>query len=117
MYRKVLVTGLLSIGFLCGMSQATKGISMTEYEKAKTFLIKDLDNETYAKFDNNKYVLDRYEGRKPYFITGDDGMRKRIDLYTLTTKDDGSVLGTMIYYTNEKGKLYTACLPNAAAEG
>src|SRR4051794_37079196 len=98
MGKKLLVTGLLSMVIMCGSAQVPKGISMEEYEKAKTFVIKDLDNDTYAKFGNNAYVLDRYEGRKPYFVTGDDGLRKRIDLYTLSSKADGTVLGTMIYY-------------------
>lgn len=98
-------------------AQAPKGLTMEEYTKAKTFVIKDLDNETYAKFDNNTYVLDRYESKKPYFITGDDGLKKRIDLYTLTKKGDANVLGTVIYYSNEKNKVFTACLPNNAADG
>lgn len=106
---------LFSVVF--SMAQMPKGITMEQYQKAKTFVIKDLDNDTYVKFDNNSYVLDRYEGRKPYFITGDDGLKKRIDLYTLAAKADGSILGTIIYYTNEKGKLYVACLPNASADG
>jgi hypothetical protein len=116
MYRKIFVTVLLSVVFLVSMAQVPKGISVEEYEKAKTFLIKDLDNDTYVKFDNNKYVLDRYEGRKPYFITGDDGLKKRIDMYTLLSKADGGILGTMIYYTNEKGKQYLACVPNPSAD-
>ena len=116
MFRKIVVTGLLLIVINCVRAQMPKGITMEEYQKAKSFVIKDLDNDTYVKFDNNAYVLDRYEGRKPYFVTGDDGLRKRIDLYTLSSKADGTVLGTMIYYTNEKGKLYMACLPNPSAD-
>jgi len=117
MCKKVVLLLLLTISVLCGIAQKLKGITMEQYQKAKTFVIKDLDNDTYAKFDNNTYVLDRYEGKKPYFITGDDEMKKRIDLYSLTTKADGSALGTMIYYTNEKGKKYVALLPNVSADG
>ena len=91
-------------------------ITMAEYDKAKSYLIKDLDKETYAKFDN-KYILDRYEMRKPYFITGDDGLKKRMDLYKLIAKDSMQELGTMIFYTNEKGKVYTALQPNFTADG
>ena len=91
-------------------------MTMAEYEKAKTFLIKDLDQDTYAKFEN-AYILDRYEMRKPYFITGDDGLKKRIDLYKLIAKEGMQELGLVIFYTNEKGKLYTACLPNFTADG
>lgn len=107
------VSILLSTNIL--LAQAPKGITIEEYQKAKTFIIKDLDNETYAKFDSNHYVAERYEDRKPFYITGDDGMKKRIDLFSLSKKADGQQLGTLIYYTTEKGKLYTACLPNSFA--
>ncbi|PZR37978.1 MAG: hypothetical protein DI538_10855 [Azospira oryzae] len=91
-------------------------LTMAEYEKAKTYLIKNLDQDTYAKFEN-AYIMDRYEVRKPYFITGDDGLKKRIDLYKFIAKEGMQELGIMIYYTNEKGKLYTALLPNFTADG
>src|SRR3954465_5274298 len=80
-------------------------LTMEEYEKAKTFEIKDLDKDTYVKFDN-VYILDRYEAKKPYFITGDDGLKKRIDLYKLIAKTGMQELGLMIFYTNEAGKVY-----------
>ncbi|HEY0610781.1 MAG TPA: hypothetical protein VGD35_14025 [Chitinophaga sp.] len=94
---------------------APRALTAEEYAKAKTFKVKDLDNETYVKFENT-YVLDRYEMRKPYFITGDDGLKKRIDLYKLVAKEGMQELGTMIYYTNEKGTLYTAVLPGFRAD-
>lgn len=87
---------------------------MEEYEKAKTYIIKDLDKDTYVKFGTD-YVLDRYEMRKPYIITGDDGFKKRIDLYKLIAKDGMQELGTQIFYTNEKGKQYVALQPNFTA--
>jgi len=90
-------------------------VTMAEYEKVKTFTIKDLDKDTYAKFEN-AYILDRYEMRKPYFITGDDGLKKRIDLYKFIAKENMQELGLVIFYTNEKGKLFTACLPNFTAD-
>jgi hypothetical protein len=89
-------------------------LTMDEYEKVKSFRIKDLDNDSYVKFENT-YVLDRYEGRKPYFITGDDGQKKRIDIYRLLLRENKQELGTVIFYTNEKGVLYQACLPNFRA--
>jgi hypothetical protein len=90
-------------------------LTMAEYEKAKTYTVKDLDKDTYVKFDGN-YILDRYEMRKPYFITGDDGLKKRIDIYKLLSKEGMQELGTEIYYTNEKGKVYTAVMPNATTD-
>lgn len=88
---------------------------MDEYEKTKSFSVKDLDNDTYIKFENT-YVLDRYESRKPYFITGDDGKKKRIDIYKLLAKEGMQELGIIIFYTNEKGTLYKACMPHFTAD-
>jgi hypothetical protein len=102
-------------GAAAGTAEAPRALSAEEYAKAKTFKVKDLDNDTYVKFENT-YVLDRYEMRKPYFITGDDGLKKRIDLYKLIAKEGMQELGTMIYYTNEKGTLYTAVLPGFRAD-
>ena len=115
--KKSALIWLICVTAFCSQAQMPKGMTMEQYDKAKTFIIKDLDNDTYVKFDNNAYVLDRYEGRKPYFITGDDGRKKRIDLYSLSSKADGNLLGTVIYYTNEKGKLYVSCLPNVSSDG
>ncbi|WP_440135168.1 Hint domain-containing protein [Chitinophaga sancti] len=113
-------TLLLSLSCMFWVATAiaqSRPIRTDEYEKAKTFTVKDLDNDTYVKF-NNAYVLDRYEMRKPYIITGDDGLKKRIDLYRLVAKDSMQNIGTVIFYTNEKGVLYTAVLPifNSNAE-
>ncbi len=115
--KKIVLICIVSVVALNAIAQMPKGMTMEQYEKAKTFIIKDLDNDTYVKFDNNTYVMDRYEGKKPYFITGDDGMKKRIDLYSLSSKAEGNLLGTVIYYTNEKGKLYVSCLPNVSSDG
>jgi len=89
---------------------------MAEYEKAKGFSVSDPDKDTYVKFEN-AYILDHSGFGKPYFITGDDGKKKRIDLYKLILKDGRVELGTVIYYTTESGKRYTACLPGYKADG
>ncbi len=95
---------------------AVRALTMAEYEKAKTFSLTDLDKDTYVKFEN-AYILDRNGFGKPYFITGDDGMKKRIDLYKLILKEGRVELGTVIYYTTEKGKRYVAVMPGYKADG
>ena len=110
----LLVAGMITVH--AQDTAANRALTMAEYEKAKTFSIGDLDKETYVKFEN-AYILDRGGFGKPYFITGDDGMKKRIDLYKLILKDGRIELGTVIYYTTEKGKRYTAILPGYKAEG
>lgn len=108
--RKTFTLLCCYLAFQAVASAQSRPIRPEEYEKAKTFTVKDLDNDTYVKFANT-YVLDRYEQRKPYFITGDDGLKKRIDLYRLISKDSMQDIGTVIFYTNEKNTLYTAVLP------
>ena len=91
-------------------------LTMVEYQKAKAYIITDLDKDTYVKFDNT-YILDRYDAKKPYFITGDDGLKKRMDLYKFIAKEGMQELGLMVFYTTEKGKVYKALLPNYTADG
>ena len=119
MRKKLLLFLLLPLAHLAQAQVKTvnpRPITLPVYEKAKTYTIADLDKDTYVKFDN-MYVLDRYEGRKPYFITGDDGLKKRIDLYKLVAKEGMQEIGLMVFYTNEKGKVYKALVPDFTAEG
>jgi hypothetical protein len=97
-----------------GDSAGARALTMTEYEHAKTLTVGDLDKDSYVKFENT-YILDRNDFGKPYFITGDDGLKKRIDMYKLILKEGRVELGTVIFYTTEKGRLYTACLPGFKA--
>ena len=115
--RKLTLTLLLtsSLYFAQGQTVNPRPLTMDEYKKAQSFTIANLDNDTYVKFEN-AYVLDRYESRKPYFITGSDGLKKRIDLYKLVAKEGMQEIGLMVFYTNEKGKLYKALVPDFTAD-
>jgi len=114
----VFAVGLLLAGAIVVRAQdsaAVRALTLEEYEKAKTFSVGDPDKDTYVKFENT-YILDHSGFGKPYFITGDDGKKKRIDLYKLILKDGRVELGTIIYYTTESGKRYTACMPGYKAD-
>ena len=115
--RRLLLVASAVCFFYPSFSQTVnpRPLSMDEYNKAKTYTVKDLDNDTYVKFDN-AYVLDRYRA-KPYFITGDDGNKKRMDLYNLVAKDGLQNIGLLVFYTNEKGKQYEALVPDQTADG
>lgn len=113
MKKIVLTACLLGAGLIAVRAQdsaASRALTMAEYQKTPTFLVNDLDKDTYVKFDN-AYMLDKSGFGKPYFITGDDGKKKRIDLYKLILKDGRVELGTMIFYSNEAGKRWVACMP------
>jgi hypothetical protein len=109
-----LLTGAVST--VLAQDTASKALTMAEYEKAKSFSPADLDKDSYVKFEN-AYILDRNDFGKPYFITGDDGLKKRIDLYKLIRKEGRAEIGTIIFYTTEAGQRYMACLPGFKADG
>lgn len=114
----VFAAGLLLAGTVAVRAQdtaAVRALTLEEYEKARTFSVGDPDKDTYVKIENT-YILDHNGFGKPYFITGDDGKKKRIDLYKLILKDGRVELGTVIYYTTENGKRYTACMPGYKAD-
>jgi len=115
--KLVLLACLLLAGFVSvrGQDTTTRTLSMAEYAKTPTFAVKDLDKDTYVKFDNT-YVLDKGDFPRPYFITGDDGKKKRIDLYRLLLKEGRVDLGVMIFYSTETGKRYVACMPSYKAD-
>ena len=118
MKNTVFAVGLLLAGAVVVRAQdsaTVRALTLAEYEKAKTFSVGDPDKDTYVKFENT-YILDHSGFGKPYFITGDDGKKKRIDLYKLILKDGRVELGTVIYYTTESGKRYTACMPGYKAD-
>src|SRR6201996_6609480 len=117
MKKTIMLAGLLMAGLIAVRAQdsaSSRALTMAEYEKAKGFSVSDPDKDTYVKFEN-AYILDHNGFGKPYFITGDDGKKKRIDLYKLILKDGRVDLGTVIYYTTETGKRYTACMPGYKA--
>ncbi|MFA6083728.1 Hint domain-containing protein [Mucilaginibacter sp.] len=107
---------ITATGFAQPKTVNPRPLTLDEYNKAKTYVIADLDKDTYVKFDN-AYVLDRYESRKPYFITGSDNLKKRIDLYKLVAKEGMQELGLMVFYTSETGKKYQALVPDFTADG
>ncbi|MGZ3874817.1 MAG: hypothetical protein ACXVJD_17995, partial [Mucilaginibacter sp.] len=117
--RNLLLTFSIFLIILTAKAQQAsvnpRPLTMAEYDKALTYSIADPDKDTYVKFDN-AYVLDRYEGRKPYFITGGDGLKKRIDLYKLIAKDGMQEIGLMVFYTSETGKKYQALVPDFTAD-
>jgi len=119
--RKLLFTictTLYMTGFCLAQEKTVnpRPLTLDEYNKALTFKIADLDKDTYVKFENT-YVLDRYESRKPYFITGSDGLKKRIDLYKLVARDSQQEIGLMVFYTSETGKKYQTLVPDFTADG
>ena len=96
-------------------SEAERGITLEEYGKVKTFTFKNLDEDTYVKFENN-YILDRYQMKPPYVFKYSDGIERRFYLYKLMDNKTKKELGMVaVYYLPATKKAINLCIPNATA--
>lgn len=97
---------------------AARGMTKEEYELAKTATVANLDEDTYVKVGSGEYVLDRYDMKKPYLITGDSGVKKRIDLYKMIERESMAELGLIAFFTNsEADETFNLVIPNMATKG
>lgn len=110
----------LAIGINFGYAQEepARGMTAEEYEIAKSIEVEDLDNDTYVKIGEGDYVIDRYEMKPPYFITGDSGIKKRLDIYKLIEREGMGDLGLIVFFTNtEEKETFNLVIPNMATTG
>ncbi len=113
-----LLSGFYSMEAQAQESGAARGMTPEEYKIALEATVEDLDHDTYIKFADGKYVLDRYEMKPPYFITGDSGVKKRIDLYKLIDRASMEELGLIALFTNTaSGETFNLVIPNMASSG
>jgi hypothetical protein len=97
-------------------SEPERGITLEEYGKVKTFTFKNLDEDTYVKFENN-YILDRYQMKPPYVFKYSDGIERRFYLYKLMDNKTKKELGMVaVYYLPATKKAINVCIPNATAQ-
>jgi hypothetical protein len=97
-------------------SDKSRALTLDEYKKAKTLAIKDLDNDTYVKFEN-AYVLDRFEMKPPYVFKYSDGIERRVYLYRLLDNKTKQGMGMLaVYYTPGDGKKINVCIPSPESD-
>ena len=118
-YSLIFVLALVFVSqYSFAQDGALRGMTKDEYELAKTVEVEDLDNDTYVKIGEGDYVLDRYEMKPPYFITGDSGVKKRLDVYKIMDRESMSDLGLVVYFTNtEADETFNLVIPNMASKG
>jgi hypothetical protein len=113
-----IIASLFSITAWAQDTSQPRGMTAEEYKIAREVTVEDLDHDTYVKLADGKYVLDRYEMKPPYFITGDSGVKKRIDLYKLVDRASMGELGLIAFFTNvEAGETFNLVIPNMATSG
>jgi len=123
MRRKAYLFVLTLLTFSCIFSlnaqdMSSRGMTAEEYKLAKSTTVENLDEDTYVKVGEGDYVLDRYEMKPPYFITGDSGIKKRIDTYKFIERENMDELGLVVYFTNTEAKeTFNLVIPNMATAG
>jgi hypothetical protein len=93
----------------------SRSLTLEEYNKVKTFLPKNLDQDTYVKFEN-AYILDRYQMKPPYIFKYSDGIERKIYLYKLLDNKTKKELGMVAFYhTPGNSKTISLCIPTPTA--
>lgn len=111
----MILSGVSTSSFGQEASEAGRGITLEEYAKVKSFTFKNLDEDTYVKFDNS-YILDRYQMKPPYVFKYSDGIERRFYLYKLMDNKTKKELGmVVVYHLPAEKKTINLCIPNATA--
>lgn len=94
----------------------TRGMTEEDFKTIKTLKIKNLEKDTYVKFDEG-YVLDRYELKKPYSFNFTDGKERKVYLYNVYETEEMSTIGFLAIYSNaDDNKVYNICIPGVQAD-
>ena len=95
---------------------AFRALTAAEYKKAKTLTVKDLESDTYVKFEN-AYVLDRYEMKPPYVFKYSDGIERRVYLYRLLDNKTKEAMAMVAVYTvPSKKQVFNVCVPSPVSD-
>ncbi|SDM17358.1 intein N-terminal splicing region [Catalinimonas alkaloidigena] len=90
---------LLAVGVRA--QEATAGMTPDDYKALKTLTMKNIEKDTYVKFDEG-YVLDRYEMKPPFVFKFSDGIERKVYLYRVYETKNMADIGMMALYTNSK---------------
>lgn len=93
----------------------SRSLTLEEFTKVKSFIPKNLDQDTYVKFEN-AYILDRYQMKPPYVFKYSDGIERKIYLYKLIDNKTKKELGIVAFYhTPANSKTISLCIPTPGA--
>ncbi|QHT68575.1 hypothetical protein GXP67_18955 [Rhodocytophaga rosea] len=108
-------SGLFSKALAQEPKTESRSLTLEEFNKVKTFIPKNLDQDTYVKFEN-AYILDRYQMKPPYVFKYSDGIERKIYLYKLMDNKTKKELGMVAFYhTPGNSKTISLCIPTPNA--
>lgn len=93
--------------------EAPHAMSAADYKALKGLMIKNMEKDTYVKFDAG-YVLDRYEMKPPFVFKFSDGVERKIYLYRVYETGQMQELGLLAkYVTSKSDQVWNLPIPSA----
>lgn len=106
----------LLIGLIlgCTMAQA-QTFGKAEYEQLKSLTIDNLERDTYVVFDEEGFILDRYELKPAYVFNFSDEIERKVYLYLVYPLETEDTLASVMFYQREDVTIVLP-LPGANAD-
>lgn len=86
---------------ICGVTNAQQ-FGKAEYEQLKSLTIENLERDSYVVFDEEGFILDRYELKPAYVFTFSDQIERKVYVYLVYPLETEDTLGCVLFYQREE---------------
>ncbi len=111
MRHTFLLIGLI-LGCTIGQAQT---FGKAEYQQLKSLTIDNLERDSYVVFDEEGFILDRYELKPAYVFNFSDEIERKVYLYLVYPLETEDTLGCVMFYQREDVTIVLP-LPGANAD-
>lgn len=108
--RKIYLLLVVLMSTTAGWAQS---FGKAEYEALKSLTIDNLERDSYVVFDEEGFILDRYELKPAYVFNFSDEIERKIYLYLVYPLETEDTLGCLMFYQRED---VTIALPVPGAQ-
>lgn len=105
---------LIGLILSCTMVQA-QTFGKVEYEQLKSLTIENLERDSYVVFEEEGFILDRYELKPAYVFNFSDQIERKVYLYLVYPLETEDTLGCVMFYQREDVRIVLP-LPGANAD-
>lgn len=93
---------IVALAFACLPFMASaQGYSPEQYDALKTLQVENLERDTYVFFDEEGFILDRYELKPAYTFNFSDEIERKVYLYLVYPTETEDTLGSILFYQRE----------------
>lgn len=112
MMRHILI--IISLIFAVATVHA-QTFGKAEYEQVKSLTIENLERDTYVVFEEEGFILDRYELKPAYVFNFSDEIERKVYLYLVYPLETEDTLASVMFYQREDVTIVLP-LPGANAD-